>query len=230
MRILAIDTALSDVSAAVSAEPGHIESESFRHERDALQRLAGVVSAVLQRSGLRPADINLVVVTRGPGSFTGLRVGVAAARAFAAGVGASMAGPSTLQMLAESKGDSGKTIVPLVESCPGELYRAAYLLGEIGEDATVIAPDGLCAASDLPDWISSLGCRQILAVGPALPKYASYLGDAAAEAEPTGVNIARVVEWGRRRALKGRTCSHLEFQPEYLRASQAELRRRDAGE
>jgi tRNA threonylcarbamoyladenosine biosynthesis protein TsaB len=225
LRVLAIDTCLADISAAVSREPGQAECETFRHERDALQRLAGIVRDLLGRSGLRPEDIELVVCTRGPGSFTGLRVGVAAAKAFAAAAGAQMAGPSTLAMLAANVQTPGALVVPLIEACPGEVYCGAYRVGGAGEALAEVAPDQVCPASNLEHWLDALGSPGPVIIGPAAAKYASCIGAARVEEGFDTVSILRVIEWGRAAAESGGLTGPLDFQPEYLRASHAEIRR-----
>jgi tRNA threonylcarbamoyladenosine biosynthesis protein TsaB len=85
VRILALDTALNATQAAVfDAAGGHVlAQETLPMERGHAEALVPMVGRVLAASGLTFADLDRFVVTTGPGSFTGLRIGIAAARGFA---------------------------------------------------------------------------------------------------------------------------------------------------
>ena len=85
MRVLAIDTALAACSAAVldTVYGGVIASESLPMVRGQAEALIPLIARVMQRAELGFADIDRVAVTTGPGSFTGLRVGISAARGIA---------------------------------------------------------------------------------------------------------------------------------------------------
>ncbi len=85
MRVLAIDTALAACSAAVldTASGGVIASESLIMERGHAEALLPMLDRVMARAELEFADIDRITVTVGPGSFTGLRVGISAARGIA---------------------------------------------------------------------------------------------------------------------------------------------------
>jgi tRNA threonylcarbamoyladenosine biosynthesis protein TsaB len=98
MRVLAIDTALAACSAAVfdTAFGGIIASESPLMTRGHAEALMPLVARVMDKSGLAFVDIDRVVVTTGPGSFTGLRVGLAAARGLALATGLPIVGVTTL--------------------------------------------------------------------------------------------------------------------------------------
>ena len=82
MRVLAIDTALAACSAAVldTGNVGIVASESLLMARGHAEALMPLVERVVKKSGVAFAEFERVVVTTGPGSFTGLRVGISAAR------------------------------------------------------------------------------------------------------------------------------------------------------
>ena len=94
MRLLAIDTALAACSAAVldTASGGILASESLPMLRGHAEALIPLLGRVMQQSGLAFADLDRIVVTTGPGSFTGLRVGIAAARGLGVATGVPVAG------------------------------------------------------------------------------------------------------------------------------------------
>ncbi len=98
MRVLAIDTALAACSAAVldTGQGGIISSESLPMRRGHAEALIPLLARVMEHAGLDFADLDRVAVTTGPGSFTGLRVGIAAARGIALAAEKPAVGLSTL--------------------------------------------------------------------------------------------------------------------------------------
>jgi tRNA threonylcarbamoyladenosine biosynthesis protein TsaB len=102
MRLLAIDTALAACSAAVldTAHGGMVASESLPMVRGHAEALMPLVARVMKASGLAFADLDRIVVTTGPGSFTGLRVGIAAARGLGLATKIPVVGVSTLSAYA----------------------------------------------------------------------------------------------------------------------------------
>ena len=102
MRVLAIDTALAACSAAVldTEQPGVLASESLPMVRGHAEALMPLLADLMRRADLAFANIDRVVVTTGPGSFTGLRVGIAAARGIALAADKPAVGVSTLSAYA----------------------------------------------------------------------------------------------------------------------------------
>ena len=102
MRVLAIDTALAACSAAVldAEQPGVLASESLPMVRGHAEALVPLLAEVMRRADLAFAAVDRVVVTTGPGSFTGLRVGIAAARGIALAADKPAFGVSTLSAYA----------------------------------------------------------------------------------------------------------------------------------
>jgi len=106
MRVLAIDTALAACSAAVldtahgALNRGIVASESLPMIRGHAEALMPLVARVMEASGLAFTDLDRLVVTTGPGSFTGLRVGIAAARGLGLATKIPVVGVSTLSAYA----------------------------------------------------------------------------------------------------------------------------------
>src|SRR5262249_36654456 len=93
MRVLAIDTALEACSAAVfDANSGIAASETRGMARGHAEQLMPLVARVMNKAGLEFADLDRIAVTTGPGSFTGLRVGISAARGIALAAGKTAVG------------------------------------------------------------------------------------------------------------------------------------------
>ena len=130
MRILAIDTALSAVSACVlTAGATHAEaSESLGMERGHAEALIPLVERVMARVDGGFAALDRIGVTVGPGSFTGLRVGIAAARAMALAWSIPAVGVSTLAALAAPLivADEEGTIGVAIDARHGHIFFAAF--------------------------------------------------------------------------------------------------------
>lgn len=103
MKLLAIDTALEACSVAVVADgPGKPLTATEIVGRGHAERLFGMIEAVMDEAGISFADLDRIAVTIGPGTFTGLRVGIAAARGLALVVKCPVIGIGSLAVHAES--------------------------------------------------------------------------------------------------------------------------------
>ena len=113
MRVLAIDTALAACSAAVldTALGGIVASESVPMVRGHAEALMPIIARVMGRSDLEFPDVDRIVVTTGPGSFTGLRVGISAARGIA--LASAQDSKAVTDMIASLAGD-------LIDLWPGQ--------------------------------------------------------------------------------------------------------------
>ena len=100
LRILALETSTLDASVAVFEDARILGQVAFDRSRRTAQSFAPAIVHQLESVGWRPQDLHLVAVSIGPGSFTGLRVGVTAAKTLAYAVGADVLGIPTLQVVA----------------------------------------------------------------------------------------------------------------------------------
>lgn len=126
------------------------------------RELARVLQSRLQNftNGLAWADLGWVAVCIGPGSFTGMRLGVMAARTLGQGLEVPVLGVSALAALAAAQVTTGPVAVWL-EARRGERYGAVF--NHQSQELTVVRPDSLITPSDWERWISELpaGCQQI---------------------------------------------------------------------
>jgi tRNA threonylcarbamoyladenosine biosynthesis protein TsaB len=131
--ILAIETATAACSVALAAPDGRLVAEISAPAGPAhTQRLLTDIHHVLGMAGAEAADVRTVVVGLGPGTFTGLRIGVATARALAQAVGARLIGVPTLAglALALAEGDAAAkatALVALIDGKRKEVFAACYL-------------------------------------------------------------------------------------------------------
>lgn len=178
LTVMAWDTATPWCVAALvrfetdgsSVPLGRFESrEAGTHS----QILPATVEGLLKGAGLSPADLDLIAVGRGPGSFTGLRTGLALAKGLAMGASVPLIGLSTLDLIASSvlRGQSGRVFVaPLIDARHQQIFAGLYEAADAEGEAparVLIEPLPLSPA-DLPRiLLEASGGRETLLAGPA---------------------------------------------------------------
>lgn len=171
MPILAFDTAQGACSAAIS-HGGRLLSRRFETmRRGHAERLLPMIEAVRRQAGIAFADLDLIAVTVGPGTFTGVRVGLAAARALALVHDIPILGIGTLELLARAAvRAAGGGIIAAIDARRGEIYSQAFdgaghalTAAAAGPAGAHVAPPGLTPGlivgsgaellrADLPNW------------------------------------------------------------------------------
>ena len=140
MRVLAIDTALEACSAAVldTEQDGISARESLPMVRGHAEALLPLIARVMDSAGLEFAALDRIAVTTGPGSFTGLRVGIAAARGIALAAGKSAVGLSTLAAYAAPliAADDSVPVVAVIDARHDHVYLQVFGPG----GRTVVTP------------------------------------------------------------------------------------------
>jgi tRNA threonylcarbamoyladenosine biosynthesis protein TsaB len=165
MCVLAIDTALNACSVAMIEGERVLAQASEPMQRGHAERIAPMVHEVLTRAGAETSAISRIVVTTGPGSFTGVRVGLAFARAMALALGVPCVGISTLEALAleQGEGDLRGARIP----APGGAYAALYDNAAIVSAPALVSETellALCAAYPQALWAPPGGTPDIVAL------------------------------------------------------------------
>lgn len=143
MRLLAIDTALAACSAAIlDTDQGILARASLPMVRGHAEALIPLLSRVTTEAGVAFGDLDRVVVTTGPGSFTGLRVGLAAARGIALAIGKPAVGLSTLSAYAAPHlaDDAEAPVVVAIDARHQHVYLEAFGPGGRSLVAPRLAP------------------------------------------------------------------------------------------
>jgi tRNA threonylcarbamoyladenosine biosynthesis protein TsaB len=208
MILLGLDTALSACSVAVTRDGEVLAAASEPMLRGHQERLAPMVQAAMTAAGVPFAAVDRVGVTVGPGSFTGLRVGLAFAKGLGLALGRPCVGVGTLEALAASEPGPGLTAA-VIDARRGQVYLQAFADG-----AAVMAPDALpveTAAARLAElWRDG----PLRLVGPGAPLLAGIAPEAlvAPRAAPDPAAVCALAA--------GRTTP---ARPLYLRAPDAKL-------
>src|SRR5258707_2139917 len=129
MRVLAIDTALEACSAAVlDTESGMPSSEQLAMTRGHAEAVTPLIARVMSAAAIEFADLDRIAVTTGPGSFTGLRVGISAARGIALAAGKPAVGLSTLSGFAAPRiaDDASTAVVGALDGRPEQVYFQVF--------------------------------------------------------------------------------------------------------
>jgi tRNA threonylcarbamoyladenosine biosynthesis protein TsaB len=147
MRLLAIDTSTASCAVALF-ENGQLLFESiYTAGKTHSRHLMTMIDQGLAACRWRLKDVNGFAVTRGPGTFTGLRIGISTVKGLAAAAGKPVAGISSLAALAYPLSVQDEPVVPMIDARRGEVYWAVFQHGSISVDATgegsVCAPDAL---------------------------------------------------------------------------------------
>lgn len=149
MRILAIDTATEACSAALWNE-GSTSAHFELCPREHTQRILPIVQDILTESGVSLTDLDALAFGRGPGSFTGVRIGIGIAQGLALGAELPMIGVSTLATMAQGawRKQGATRVLAAIDARMGEVYWAEYQRDEQGvwrgeETEAVLKPEAV---------------------------------------------------------------------------------------
>jgi tRNA threonylcarbamoyladenosine biosynthesis protein TsaB len=218
MRILALETSSRDASVAVLDGDRLLGQTQFGADQRTAQVFATAIHRQLEAVDWRPGDVQLIVVSRGPGSFTGLRVGVTAAKTLAYATGAQVLGINTQRVIAQQTEGQWQEVTVVGDAQRQQLFVARFR--RVGDQA---ASDGPPEIVDGQQWLESLEAGRWV-TGPGLSRLIVRL--------PAGVRSTPPDNWLPRAATLGRI-GYLEYQggsrddlwqltPVYYRKSAAE--------
>ncbi|MCA9143661.1 MAG: tRNA (adenosine(37)-N6)-threonylcarbamoyltransferase complex dimerization subunit type 1 TsaB [Planctomycetaceae bacterium] len=219
MRILALETSSSTGSVAALDGDQVIANVDLGKAQRTAQSLAPTVQAILRRVNWEPRDVQLVAVTEGPGSFTGLRAGVTTAKVFAYATGASVVAVNTLEVIAAQSSMVSCNLWAVMDAQRQQVFAAEFAVSDNGRPEPVIPTQII----DNDVWLEQLvTCNRV--TGPGLSKLAKHL--------PHGVQVVSDAAWapqaitlGHLAFLKHQSGARTDFwtlAPQYFRKSAAE--------
>ncbi len=226
MRILAIDTAAQTASAAV-IDGGSVMAEcSINHKKTHSQKLMVIIERMMSDLELDISDIDLFAAAEGPGSFTGLRIGIATVKALAHSVNKPVIGVSTLEGLAYNMPYTNGIIVPIMDARNNQVFNAAYEWSD-GVLQEITAPN-VCT---IDECVARTRGKNAVFTGDGVNIHADKIKES--EIAPVNARLNRASSIAAAALVKaenGGAVRYTELVPKYLRLSQAEreLKKRNA--
>lgn len=221
MILLAFDTAQGALSAAVMDGEGVLASSFEPRTRGHAEALMPLLETMLAEAALSFADLDALAVTVGPGTFTGLRVGLAAARGLALARSLPLVGVTTLEAVAEPAGaEADETCIALFDARRDEVYMQAF-----APSLAPLTPPLLVA---LDEAMTHMPAGKLVLVGTGAELLAPRLEAAgrvfrlsAAKPQPEAQAVARLAL--ARISAQGLDAYRVAPEPLYIRAPDAKL-------
>lgn len=228
MKILAVDTSSMMGSVAISDGDKLIAESLLNVSTSYSERLLVVIDQLLKHARMELKDIDGFAAAIGPGSFTGLRIGLATVKGLASSMGKKLVGVSSLLSLAYNGFAWPSTVVPLIDARRGEVYAAAYKFDSKGNavvkmEESAFQPDKLCLK------LKNMGEKYLL-IGDGATAYSglwqSELKDLitfppASVIHPRASNVAFLAAEDFK---KGNVSELSSVAPNYIRKSDAEIK------
>jgi tRNA threonylcarbamoyladenosine biosynthesis protein TsaB len=217
-RVLLLETSGRNGHVALAEGPTLLEQHSLDENRRNGRDLAPAVLSLLQAQQWQPRDINLVLVSRGPGSYTGLRVGVISAKVFAYATSAALLGIDTFHVIAAQAPLDVTALDVLADAQQERIYVQSFIRTIEGWQSTValaVRPFAQWLAERRPEaWVTGPGLVKWDAKIPAnVPRLAQEFRDPQPQS---------LLEIGLRRWHAGERDHVWELEPLYCRPSSAE--------
>lgn len=224
MLILALDTSTQSASVALLDDSEILCEININLGVNHSVIVLPAIHDLCRISHIEIGNIDLFACTRGPGSFTGLRVGISTVKGIALATGKPVVGVSTLDALAYNLVNSEMLVCPMLDARKNQVYTALYRtkpdnILEIKEHERVV---------DVRDFLSNIDDKTLF-VGDGAMKHARLIHDSLPDksffASPAhqGVRAVTVGLLGEKKYKKGDLLNHDDLTPAYLRLSEAEI-------
>ncbi|MFZ3090404.1 MAG: tRNA (adenosine(37)-N6)-threonylcarbamoyltransferase complex dimerization subunit type 1 TsaB [Nitrospirota bacterium] len=224
MKVLGIDTATMMGSIGLIDDEGAIAEYSLNIRATHSERLMPAIDRLLKDSGIMPKDIDGFAVSIGPGSFTGLRIGLATVKGFAMGCNKPVAAVSTLEALAFNLAYAEYLICPILDARRNEVYSALFKSDGKGGMKRLVQD----MAIDMQTFLREYD-EDIIFLGDAVDIYRERILDILKDRAhfapknrnmPSGVSVA---ELGLKKIRDGKAVDPSGLAPFYIRRPEAEV-------
>lgn len=226
MKLLAIDTSGPVCGVAILTDAGVAYECAVVNKLTHSTNLMPMIEAAFAATGLTLGDMERIAVVTGPGSFTGVRIGVSTAKGLAHGAEKPCVAVDALEAMAAGTGEFDGVICPIQDARAGQVYGAAFRAAQARPER--LLADAPMKLEDYVEAIRPLGER-FLFLGDGMPvqraKLAELLGGKAVFAQPQQAYLrpGAVAYLG---SLATEELDYLQLMPMYLRAPNAERNRR----
>lgn len=219
--VLALDSSTRGGSVAVGVDGRVVAERVLEATTGASSLLMPAVDETVRAAGLRPRDLSVIVVGGGPGSFTGLRIAAATAKALVKALGVPLLAYSGLMAAAATLRHTGRPAAALFDARNREVFAGCWRFGDSSVEE-LLAP----AILSLDDAVDRLAPHHPVLTGDGAAAHADALragfGDGAVIVAPDESPAAGLLWLARAAPELGRVATPAAWEPEYLRASGAE--------
>ena len=217
MKILALETSSRVGSIAVYDSESYVAAVDLPESMRTAESLVIGIQELIEQCGWNVADLELIAVTQGPGSFTGLRLGCVTAKVLAYAINAQLVGVNTLKVIASSV-EPGAPLWCVMDAGRDQCFVARYAMETQRLDETIP-----CAIMSIEDWLDRLEKNDRVAgpllekISPRLPREVTPLAN-----EYWRPRASAVAQLGRQKNKQGQSDDLWDFSPHYYRLSAAE--------
>ena len=227
MLILAFETSAKAGSVALFKD-GRLLGESYQNTGlTHSQTIMKMAEDLLAACGFTAQDVEAVAVAAGPGSFTGVRIGVAAAKGFAWGKQIKCCGVSTLEAMAAGLGAYDGYVVPVMDARRSQVYTATFCaeagkLTRITEDRAISLEQLGSELKNCEKTVFLVGDGSVLCYNTLVNTVPNLILPPEHRMHQRAAGVALCAQ---KQILRGAACDGAALQPNYLRLSQAERER-----
>ena len=226
LKILAIDTSGPVCGVAVMKDGAIVYEASAINKMTHSVNLLPMIDTAMQSAGMTIAELDRIAVVSGPGSFTGVRIGVSTVKGLAHAHNTPCVAVDALECMAAGAGEFQGVICPIQDARAGQVYGAAFKAGAARPER--LMEDIPLKLEEYVERIKELGER-FLFLGDGMPvhraKLEKLLGDAAVYAQPQ-LAFLRPASAAYVAFLEETTVDYLALEPMYLRAPNAALNKK----
>lgn len=225
MKILALESSGLVASVAVWEDHKIIGEFSTNFKKTHSQTLLPMLDKVVQMLELKLEEIDAIAVSKGPGSFTGLRIGSATAKGLGLALDKPLIGVPTVDALAYNLYGTKRLICPMMDARRAQVYTGLYTFE--GGQFKIVCPQKACSLEEIAEQINALGKETIL-LGDGVPVYEKMIKDmlhVPYSMAPAHLAYQRAGALASLAAIyfeEGKTETAKAFKPDYLRVPQAE--------
>ena len=220
LNILALDTSTPHAAVAVATRAGGLLVASPAPEPRHGRNLVPTIRDLIRAAGLLPLEIELIAVGLGPGSYTGLRIGLTAAKTLAYAAGAALVGLDSLESIARNAPADVLRVAVVADAQRGDLHTADFARAEPGAPLRNVEP---ARVEPIARWLGRLA-PGTLVLGPGLERLVGLLPDSVRrlDADADRPDGRRLIDLAREAHQAGRRDDPWFLEPLYLRRSAAE--------
>lgn len=232
MRLLAIDSSGVTATVALMTDGALTAEYTTNDKKTHSQTLLPMIAAMLEAVGAAPAELDAIAVSKGPGSFTGLRIGAATAKGLGQAIGCPLISVPALDAMALQAYGYPGIIVPMMDARRNQVYTGLYSFEQ--NKMQVVQEQCACGIEEILIKINEIG-KEVVFLGDGVPVQTETI-----EQMVTVPHYYALPHQNRQRAAsvgalaieyfkEGKIQTAKEHVPDYLRLSQAERERKEAG-